>query len=45
MAILAAIRWGLKDDGLVCMAVMVTALVGARVVAAAPAQRPTTVRG
>ncbi|GAA4290809.1 acyltransferase family protein [Mycobacterium paraffinicum] len=45
VAILAAIRWGLKDDGLVCMAVMVTALVGARVVAAAAARRPTTVRG
>lgn len=41
VAILAAIRWGLKDDGLVCMAVMVTALVGARVAAAAPAKRPT----
>ncbi|OBB63628.1 acyltransferase [Mycobacterium sp. 852014-50255_SCH5639931] len=45
VAILAAIRWGLKDDGLVCMAVMVTALVGARVVAAASAKRPNTVRG
>lgn len=39
VAILAAIRWGLKDEGLVCMAVMVTALVGARVLAAAPAKR------
>ncbi|BBZ68934.1 acyltransferase family protein [Mycobacterium paraseoulense] len=43
VAILAAIRWGLKDDGLVCMAVMVAALVGARVVAA-PAQRLTAAR-
>lgn len=42
VAILAAIRWGLKDDGLICMAVMVTALVGARVVAAAPARRLAT---
>ncbi|ORB75867.1 acyltransferase family protein [Mycobacterium scrofulaceum] len=39
VAILAAIRWGLKDEGLVCMAVMVTALVGARVLAAAQAKR------
>ncbi|WP_374021915.1 acyltransferase [Mycobacterium sp. HNNTM2301] len=45
VAILAAIRWGLKDDGLVWMAVMVTALVGARVVAGAPATRLTTIRG
>ncbi|CQD22014.1 Acyltransferase family protein [Mycobacterium europaeum] len=44
VAILAAIRWGLKDDGLVCMAVMVTALVGARVLAAAPAKHLTTAR-
>ena len=29
-ATLAAIRWGLKDDGLVCVAVMVAALVAAR---------------
>ncbi|OCB50728.1 acyltransferase [Mycobacterium malmoense] len=45
VAILAAIRWGLKDEGLVCMAVMVTALVGARVLAAAPAKRLATARG
>ena len=32
-ATLAAVQWGLKDDGLVCVAVMVTALVGARVLA------------
>lgn len=30
VAILAAIRWGLKDDGLVCMAIAVSALVTAR---------------
>lgn len=45
VAILAAIRWGLKDDGLVCMAVMVTALVAARAVTAAPASRRATIRG
>jgi fucose 4-O-acetylase-like acetyltransferase len=33
-ATLAAVRWGLKDDGLICVAVLVTALVGARVLAA-----------
>ncbi len=36
VALLAAIKWGLKDDGLVCMAVVVTALVSARAVAARP---------
>ena len=30
-AILAAVKWGLKDDGLVCVAVMLTALLAARV--------------
>ena len=34
-AILAAVKWGLKDDGLVCVAVMLTALLGARALAAA----------
>jgi hypothetical protein len=34
-AILAAVRWGLKDDGLVCVAAMVAALVAARGLAAA----------
>ena len=34
-AILAAVKWGLKDDGLVCVAVMLTA----------PAGRPGTGRG
>lgn len=33
-AVLAAVKWGLKDDGLVCVAVMLTALLGARVLAA-----------
>jgi hypothetical protein len=44
VALLAAIRWGLKDDGLVCMAVVVSALVTARIVAQhngkVPARRP-----
>jgi hypothetical protein len=34
-AVLAAVKWGLKDDGLVCVAVMVTALLAARILAAA----------
>ena len=38
-ATLAAIRWGLKDDGLVCVAVMVAALVAARALAAAGSAR------
>ncbi|OBF85844.1 acyltransferase [Mycobacterium sp. 852002-51163_SCH5372311] len=32
-ATLAAVKWGLKDDGLVCVAVMTTALVTARALA------------
>lgn len=40
VAILAAIRWGLKDDGLMCMAVMVAALVTARAVASQPSTVP-----
>ncbi|OBI14211.1 acyltransferase [Mycobacterium sp. E2462] len=36
VAILAAIRWGLKDDGLVCMGATVAALVTARAVAGQP---------
>lgn len=40
VAILAAIRWGLKDDGLMCMAVMVAALVTARAVAGQPSTVP-----
>jgi hypothetical protein len=32
-ATLAAVRWGLKDDGLICIATMVTGLVGARALA------------
>ncbi|HEV7360381.1 MAG TPA: acyltransferase [Mycobacterium sp.] len=35
VATLAAIKWGLKDDGLICVATMVAALVAARVLAAA----------
>ena len=35
-AILASIKWGLKDDGLVCTAVAVGGLLGARAVAAIP---------
>jgi hypothetical protein len=35
VATLALVKWGLKDDGLVCVAVMVAALVAARAVAAA----------
>ncbi|POY30205.1 acyltransferase family protein [Mycobacterium kansasii] len=34
-AILAAVKWGLKDDGLACVAVMLGALVAARAAAAA----------
>lgn len=34
-AILAAVKWGLKDDGLACVAVMLTALVAARLLATA----------
>ena len=33
VATLAAIRWGLKDEGLICVATMMTALVGARALA------------
>jgi acyltransferase-like protein len=35
VATLAAIKWGLKDDGLICVATMVTALVSARALAGA----------
>lgn len=31
VAILASVKWGLKDDGIYCVAVMLTALLGARV--------------
>jgi hypothetical protein len=34
-AILAAVKWGLKDDGLVCVSVMLAALVVARALTAA----------
>lgn len=33
MATLASVKWGLKDNGLYCIAVMLVALVGARVLA------------
>ncbi|GBG37928.1 acyltransferase family protein [Mycobacterium montefiorense] len=35
VATLAAIKWGLKDDGLICVATMVAALVSARALATA----------
>lgn len=35
-ATLVGIKWGLKDDGLICVAVLLTALVGARVLASQP---------
>ena len=33
LATLVSVKWGLKDDGLYCIAVMLSALVGARVLA------------
>lgn len=39
-AILAAVKWGLKDDGLVCVSMMIAALLAARVLAAV---RPSVV--
>lgn len=35
-ATLVAIKWGLKDEGLLCVAVLLAALVGARVLASQP---------
>lgn len=35
-ATLASVKWGLKDDGLYCVTVMLTGLLGARVLAAKP---------
>jgi hypothetical protein len=35
VATLAAIKWGLKDDGLICVTTMVIGLVSARVLAGA----------
>jgi hypothetical protein len=40
VATLAAIKWGLKDDGLICVATMAAALVAARVLAAAGRDLP-----
>lgn len=39
-AILASVKWGLKDDGLVCVAVMLSALVAARALTSATSRRP-----
>lgn len=39
-ALLAAVKWGLKDDGLVCVAVMLAALVVARLLSLRGAARP-----
>ncbi|BDE11654.1 MULTISPECIES: acyltransferase family protein [Mycobacterium] len=36
-AVLAAVKWGLKDEGLICVSVMLTALVAARALAGAGA--------
>ncbi|BBX21629.1 hypothetical protein MTER_10400 [Mycolicibacter terrae] len=35
-ATLLAIKWGLKDAGLICVAVLLAALAGARALAAQP---------
>jgi len=35
-ATLVAIKWGLKDDGLICVTVLLSALAGARVLACEP---------
>jgi Acyltransferase family len=43
-ATLAAIKWGLKDDGLVCVAVLVGSLVAARALAATEVSRRTSQR-
>ncbi|CAJ1580592.1 acyltransferase [[Mycobacterium] wendilense] len=44
-AILAAVKWGLKDDGIACVAVMLVALVGARLLSYAPAGAVTSPDG
>ncbi|QLL07668.1 acyltransferase family protein [Mycobacterium vicinigordonae] len=41
-AVLAAVKWGLKDQGLACVTVMLTALVTARVLAGARLPQPAT---
>lgn len=41
-SILAAVKWGLKDDGLVCVAMMLAALVSARVLTSAQQDEPLT---
>lgn len=37
-ATLVAIKWGLKDDGLICVTVLLSALAGARVLACEPSR-------
>jgi hypothetical protein len=39
VAILASVKWGLKDDGIYCVAIMLTALLASRMVS-----RPVSVR-
>lgn len=39
-ATLASVKWGLKDDGLYCVAVTVAGLIAARVLATNPAEEP-----
>ena len=39
VATLADVKWGLKDDGLICVATTVTALVGARMLATVGSRR------
>ena len=41
-ATLASVKWGLKDEGLCCVAVMLVGLVAARALATAPAPREQT---
>jgi hypothetical protein len=41
-ALLVSVKWGLKDDGLVCVGVVVSALLAARVLAAMPAPSRTS---
>lgn len=39
-ALLAAVKWGLKDDGLVCVTVMLAALLAARLLSRRSPERP-----
>ncbi|MCV7383705.1 acyltransferase [Mycolicibacter longobardus] len=45
VATLVAVKWGLKDHGLICVAVMLAALIGARVLAARSGGSPAGSRG